>query len=141
MGDTNGQVDGNPDANTGPTWTETTILMANCLTNCDGVGVFKLRTVELGPRAKDASMTCRRSDRVLAVIAQLLIIQSWNLFPASNALSPIEMYSYVFVTGYHQSGTSLTEQLLSSQKWAVGIDVPSGIPKLSGCHNKNCKTP
>ncbi|KAJ8601151.1 hypothetical protein CTAYLR_008484 [Chrysophaeum taylorii] len=50
-------------------------------------------------------------------------------------------FSFVFVGGYHFSGTSVMAQLLSSQPWAVGLSVPKLRLTLDNCANKRCAAP
>ena len=45
------------------------------------------------------------------------------------------------VGGYHFSGTSLVERLLSSQDWGVGLDHINFHGRLTGCKKNNCAAP
>ena len=68
----------------------------------------------------------------------------FNVSNQSSFASATKAYAFAFVGGYHFSGTSLVEQLLSTQEWAVGLREDGVLPhggKLTSCARERCAAP
>lgn len=51
-------------------------------------------------------------------------------------------FGWIFVGGYHFSGTSVASRLVSTQPWAAGLAAESKLrEKLKGCAKSKCKAP